>query len=126
MNSQLQESLYDLWEMSGVELATQGAKGIKRQLLLDLEMSGLDPEQHEIIRYHAVNRWDEDDEFFEYAQPRVPLCDLAEEVTGLRNERLAHCRPSNLVLPEFLAFIEGAELVSDGVEFELSFLGYEQ
>jgi DNA polymerase-3 subunit alpha (Gram-positive type) len=122
MNAQLQESLYDLWEMGGVEFAAQGAKGIERELLLDLEMSGLDPEQHEIIRYHAVNRWNEEDEFFEYARPSAPLCDLAEEITGLTNERLAHCRRSNVVLPEFLAFVDGAELISRNLEIDAAFL----
>ena len=55
MNAQLQESLFDLWEMGGVELADQGVHDIKRQLQLNLETSGLDPERHEIIRYQAVN-----------------------------------------------------------------------
>lgn len=122
MNAALRESLYDLWEMGGLELAQQGAGGIRRELLLDLEMSGLDPEQHEIIRYHAVNRWDEDDEFFEYARPSVPLCDLAEKITGITNADLAQCRPSSSVMPEFLAFIDGAELVSDDLAFAASFL----
>lgn len=122
MNAQLQESLYDLWEIGGVELAAQGAKDIKRELLLDLEMSGLDPEQHEIIRYQAVNRWDEDDEFFEYARPSVPLCDLAEQITGLTNERLAHCRPSSVVLDDFLAFIADAELVGSDLMLDFGFL----
>ena len=108
MNAQLMESLYDLYEIGGLELAAQGAKGIKRRLLLDLEMSGLDSSQHEIIRYHAVNRWDEDDEFCEYARPRVPLCDLAEEVTGLTNERLAHCRSTEVVLERFLTNMSNA------------------
>lgn len=67
MNRELHDSLFELYMSGGLELAMQGAGSVKRELLLDLEMSGLDPEQHEIIRYHAVNRWDENDEFFEYA-----------------------------------------------------------
>lgn len=121
MNAQLQESLYDLWEMGGVELAAQSAKGIKRELLLNLEMSGLDPDQHEIMRYHAVNRWDEDDEFFEYARPRIPLSDLAEQITGITNDRLLCCRPSADVMEDFRAFIDGAELVGDDLTFEMGF-----
>lgn len=122
MNAQLRESLYDLYEVGGLELMMDGTKGIKRELLLDLVMSGLDPDQHEIIRYHAVNRWDENDEFFEYARPSVPLCDLAEEITGLTNERLSHCRQSSVVMDDFLAFIADAELVGSDLMLDFGFL----
>ena len=122
MNAQLRESLYDLYEVGGLQLMMDGTKGIKRELLLDLEMSGLDPDQHEIIRYHAVNRWDENDEFFEYARPSVPLCDLAEEITGLTNERLSHCRQSSVVMDDFLAFIADAELVGSDLMLDFGFL----
>lgn len=123
MNAALRESLYDVYEFGGLELVRQGRRGMRRELLLNLEMSGLDPNRHEIIRYHAVNIWDEDDEFFEYARPREPLCDLAEEITDITNGKLACCRPSSEVLPEFLAFIADAELTAHNLEFDLKFLG---
>jgi DNA polymerase III alpha subunit (gram-positive type) len=122
VNAQLRESLYDLYEIGGLELAQQGANGIRRELLIDLETSGLDPGQHEIIRYHAVNVRDEDDEFFEYARPRELLCDLAEEITVITNADLAQCRPSRVVLGEFLSFINGAATISKDSSFEHSFL----
>jgi len=122
MNAELRESLYDLYEVGGVELVRQGCRGMRRELLLNLEMSGLDPTRHEIIRYHAINRWDEDDEFIEYARPSEPLCDLAEEITGIKNADLADCRPSSVVLPEFLAFIAGAELSAHNLEFDERYL----
>ena len=125
MNAEFRESIYDLYEIGGLELARQGARGVKRELLIDLEMSGLDPEQHDIIRYHAVNRWDEDDEFLEYARPREPLCQLAEQITGITNAALVQCRPSSVVMPEFLAFIDGAELLGDHLGFESGFLRYD-
>ena len=125
MNAQLQESLYDLWEMGGCELAMQGASGIKRELILGLEMSGLDPDQHEIMRYHAVNRWDENDEFFEYARPRHPLCDEAETITGITNDQLEFCRPSDIAMADFRAFIDGAELFGDDLAFDVRFLTVE-
>ena len=118
----MKEALYELWETGGCELAMQGASGIKRELLLDLEMSGLNPEYHDIIRYHAVNMWDENDEFFEYARPRHPLCDEAETITGITNEQLESCLPSDIVMDDFRAFIEGAELVGNDLAFEIEFL----
>lgn len=122
MITQLAQSLYGLWEAGGLELATQGRNGIRRQLRLDLEMSGLDAARHEVICYHAVNVWHEDDEFFEYARPSVPLSADAERITGITNEQLSRCRTSDAVMADFRAFIDGAELVTHNLEFDLSFL----
>lgn len=122
MNAALLESIYDLYEIGGVELAKQGVGSVKRELLLDLEMSGLDPEQHEIIRFHAVNRWDKEDEFFEFARPSVPLCNEAETITGIKNDQLSQCRPSKVVASDFLSFIGHAELIGNNLDFDNSFL----
>ncbi len=65
MNAALRESLYDLYELGGLELMAQGTHGLKRELIIDLETSGMDAERDDIIHYRAINRWDEDDEFDE-------------------------------------------------------------
>ena len=41
MNAELRESLYDLYEIGGLELLGQGSGGSRRELLLDLETSAL-------------------------------------------------------------------------------------
>jgi hypothetical protein len=61
----LRESLYDLYEIGGLELMQAGTRGIKRELLVQLETSKLTSETGELIRYRAINRWDADDEFDE-------------------------------------------------------------
>ena len=61
----LHDSLFELYMQGGLELALQGAHGLKRDLIIELEMSGLTPEKDEIIHFYAVSRWDEDDEFYE-------------------------------------------------------------
>ena len=38
----LRESLYDLYEIGGLELMQAGTRGIKRELLIQLETSGLE------------------------------------------------------------------------------------
>jgi hypothetical protein len=38
-----------------------GTRGLKRDLIIDLETSALTPDRGEIIHYRAINRWDEDD-----------------------------------------------------------------
>lgn len=56
--------------------------------------------------YRAVNRWDEDDFFDEWAKPSIPLSPEAEMIVGTTNERLMHCRPTSVVLDDFLAFLD--------------------
>ena len=63
MNAALRESLYDLYELGGLELMAQGTRGLERELIIDLEASVLSPELGDIVRLRAVNRWDENDEF---------------------------------------------------------------
>ncbi len=105
MNRQLHDKLFDLYMIGGLEAVTMGARGIKRELIIDLEMSALTPEMGEIIRYRAVNRWDSDDEFDEWTKPSVALSSEAEQVIGVTNEQLAGCRPSEAVIDDFLAFV---------------------
>lgn len=84
---------------------TLGTRGLKRELIVDLETSALTPEMGEIIRYRAVNRWDETDEFDEWAKPSRPLSAEAERILGVTNGQLAHCRSSAMVMREFVSFI---------------------
>jgi len=46
----------------------------------------------------------------------------AEQITGLMNERLSQCRPSNVVQPEFLTLIDDAVLMAKNLQFDLAFL----
>jgi len=102
----LHDSLFELYIAGGLELMTLGTRGLKRELIIDLESSALTPEMGEIIRYRAVNRWDENDEFDEWARPSKPLSAEAERILGVTNEQLALCRPSKFVIPDFTHFIE--------------------
>lgn len=101
----LHDSLFELYIAGGLELMTLGTRGLKCELIIDLETSALTPEKGEIIRYRAINRWDESYEFDEWAKPSVRLSVEAERILGVTNEQLAHCRASAIVLTEFLEFI---------------------
>jgi DNA polymerase III epsilon subunit-like protein len=105
----LHDSLFELYMQGGLELYLVGTRGLKRELIIDLETSALTPEVGEIIHYRAVNRWDENDEFDEWAKPSRPLSAEAERILGVTNEQLAHCRPSDIVLAEFRYFLEDAK-----------------
>lgn len=67
------------------------------------------PEKGEIIHYYVVNRWDEEDEFDEWAKPSVALSVQAERILGVTNAQLSGCRLTNVVLGEFREFLAGAK-----------------
>ncbi len=100
---------------------TLGTRGPKRELIVDLETSALTPEKGEIIHFYAINRWDDDDEFDEWAKPSVPLSCEAERILGVMNEQLAHCRTSDIVLDDFIAFIDGAKLAARNLQIDVPF-----
>ena len=105
MKRALHDSLFELYIAGGLELMALGTRGLKRELIIDLETSALTPEKGEIIRYCAVNRWDENDQFDEWAKPSRPLSAEAERILGVTNEQLAHCRSTGIVMDDFLEFI---------------------
>ena len=102
----LHDSLFELYMQGGLELYLAGTHGLKRELIIDLETSALTPEKGEIIHFYAVNRWDPEDEFDEWAKPSKPLTAAAEHIVGVTNEQLAYCRPTDAVLADFLGFVE--------------------
>ena len=101
----LHDSLFELYMHGGLELVTLGTRGLKRELIIDLETSALTPEKGEIIHFYAVNRWDEDDVFDEWAKPSLPLSPEVEHILGVSNEQLAHCRPTADVYKDFARFV---------------------
>jgi DNA polymerase III epsilon subunit-like protein len=105
VNRELHDSLFELYIAGGLELMTLGTRGLKRELIIDIETSALTPEMGEIIRYRAVNRFDPNDEFDEWAKPSVALSAEAQRILGVTNEQLDRCRSSAIVLEDFLFFI---------------------
>jgi DNA polymerase III epsilon subunit-like protein len=101
----LHDSLFELYMQGGLELYLAGTRGLKRELIIDLETSALTPEKGEIIHFYAVNRLDENDEFDEWAKPSRPLSAVAESILGIKHDQLAYCRPTDDVLADFLRFV---------------------
>ena len=102
----LHDSLFELYMQGGLELYLAGTRGLKRDLIIRLETSALTPENGEIIHFYAVNRWNEDDEFDEWAKPLVALSPEAERILGVTNAQLDHCRPTDAALQSFKEFAE--------------------
>lgn len=102
----LHDRLFELYVQGGLELFQAGTDSLKRDLIIRLETSALTPEKGEIIHYFAVNRWDEDDEFDEWAKPSKALSAEAERILGVTNSQLEGCRPTDVVMQSFAAFAE--------------------
>ena len=100
------DRLFELYMQGGLELYLAGTRGLKRDLIIQLETSALTPEKGEIIHFYAVNRWDEDDEFEEWAKPSVALSAEAECILGVTNSQLECCRSTDVVLDDFCEFAE--------------------
>jgi DNA polymerase III alpha subunit (gram-positive type) len=102
----LHDSLFELYIDGGLELYLAGTRGLKRDLIIRLETSALTPAKGEIIHFYAVNRWDEDDEFDEWAKPSKALSAEAERILGVTNAQLECCRSAGVVMGDFQDFVE--------------------
>ena len=100
-----------------------------RQVVLDTETTGLEPEKgHRIIEIGAVELIDRRlsrRHFHQYVQPDRDIDDAAMEVHGITLEFLADKPRFADVAAEFLSFIDGAELIIHNAPFDVSFLDNE-
>ena len=100
-----------------------------RQVILDTETTGLEPEQgHRIIEIGCVellNRRKSGRSFHRYLRPDREVDRGAQQVHGLTNEFLAQQPRFADVVDELLEFISGAELIIHNAAFDLAFLDAE-
>jgi DNA polymerase-3 subunit epsilon len=100
-----------------------------RQIVLDTETTGLEVEQqHRIIEIgcvEIVNRRLTGRSFHRYLNPQRDIDEGAVQVHGLTRERLAGEPLFEHVAPEFVEFIEGAELIIHNAPFDVAFLDAE-
>ena len=100
-----------------------------RQIVLDTETTGLEPaEGHRIIEIgcvEIVNRRPTGRTFHQYLNPEREIDRAAEDVHGLSRAFLADKPRFHEVAAEFLAFVEGAELVIHNAAFDVGFLDAE-
>lgn len=100
-----------------------------RQIVLDTETTGLEPEQgHRIIEIgciEIVNRRLTGNHYHQYLQPERDVEAGAMEVHGITDEFLRDKPRFCDVVDEFLAFVQGAELVIHNAPFDLGFLRHE-
>ena len=100
-----------------------------RQIVLDTETTGLEPEQgHRIIEIGCVeliNRRLSGRHFHQFVRPDRRIDPAAFAVHGISEESLEDKPPFSEIAEAFLAFIEGAELIIHNAPFDVGFIDYE-
>lgn len=100
-----------------------------RQVVLDTETTGLDPQQgHRVIEIGCVeiqNRRLTGRHFHQYLNPDREIDEAAIEVHGITTQFLADKPRFEQVEADFLAFVSGAELVIHNAPFDIGFLDNE-
>jgi DNA polymerase-3 subunit epsilon len=100
-----------------------------RQIILDTETTGLEPSQgHRIIEIGAVemlNRRLTGNRFHHYLNPERDIDAGAMEVHGITNEMLVDKLKFADIAADFLAFVQGAELVIHNAPFDTGFINHE-
>ncbi len=101
-----------------------------RQVVLDTETTGLEPEQggHRVIELGAVEIVDRKitgRHLQHYMDPQREIDDAAFDVHGLDTAFLAGKPKFRDIADEFLAFVEDAEVIIHNAPFDLAFLDYE-
>jgi len=100
-----------------------------RQIVLDTETTGLEPSQgHKIIEIgcvELVNRKLTGNHYHQYINPEREIEEQAIEIHGITNEFVADKPIFADIADEFMAYVEGAELVIHNASFDIGFIDHE-
>ncbi len=100
-----------------------------RLVVLDTETTGLNPQEgHRIIEIGCVeliNRRLTGRRFHEYINPERIIDAGAIEVHGINNQFLEGKPTFSGIVDDFIAFIQGAELIIHNAPFDVGFINYE-
>lgn len=100
-----------------------------RQIILDTETTGLDPKDgHRIIEIGCIEVIDRrltGNDYHQYIQPQRKIDRQAVEVHGITEAFLADKPLMHEIVPDFVQYIKGAELVIHNADFDTGFLDHE-
>lgn len=93
-------------------------------VVFDLETTGLEPNQCEIIEIGALKYKDSKlvDEFSILIKPSTPINANITSITGIDNDMVEYAPNIKEVLPKFIEFIEDLPLIAHNSSFDLSFI----
>lgn len=97
---------------------------LKSYIAFDVETTGLNPMENEIIEIGALKVRDGKvaERFMEFIHPTAPISAAITNLTGITNEMVAGARPRCEVVSDFLDFCEDDILIGHNVSFDYSFM----
>lgn len=97
---------------------------LKSYIAFDLETTGLNPQENEIIEIGAlkVREGKAADRFMEFIRPLSPISAAITDLTGITNEMVADARPRKAVISDFLDFCGDDVLIGHNISFDYSFM----
>lgn len=99
-------------------------ESIADYIVLDLETTGLDPRQDEIIEVAAIRVRDHvvEEQFTSLVKPQYPIDEFITELTGITNEMLQEAPMITEVLPALRSFIGSDIILGHNVNFDVNFI----
>ena len=81
---------------------------LKSYVAFDVETTGLDPEQNEIIEIGAlkVRNGKVVERFMKFIRPTEEISQTITDLTGITNEMVVNAQSREQVIPEFLDFMQ--------------------
>ena len=98
----------------------------ERYVALDIETTGLDPALEQILELAAVRveNGEITERFSQLIRPTKPISPFITQLTGIDDRMVANAPSIEVVLPEFLAFLEDDLLLGHNTAFDLRFIRY--
>ena len=93
-------------------------------VVFDIETTGFSPLTCKIIEIGAVRveKGEITDRFSTFVNPQVPIPFRIEQLTGINDSMVMEAPTIQEVLPDFLAFCQGAVMVAHNADFDMSFI----
>lgn len=97
---------------------------LKSYIAFDIETTGLNPAENEIIEIGALKVRDGKvvRRFMEFIRPLSPIPPFITGLTGITNEMVADSRCREDVIRDFLSFCEDDILIGHNISFDYSFI----
>lgn len=93
-------------------------------VVFDLETTGFSNVKDKIIEFGAVKVEDGQitERFSKFVNPQIPIPYHITQLTSITDEMVLDAETIETILPEFLAFCEGAALVAHNASFDVGFI----
>ena len=93
-------------------------------VVFDIETTGFSPLVNKIIEIGAVKveKGNITERFSTFVNPEVPIPFHIENLTGIKDDMVITAPVIAEVMPEFLAFCDGAVMVAHNADFDMSFI----